>query len=108
MEKMMTDGIMMTWVLNLKPDAADLFWADVAAGVSGTRSFPGCRRAFLYRNQADPNQIMLTSEWDSYRDYEKYSAWRAASGRLLAGVPGSEVSSLLASPSVRQFWDVRI
>ena len=103
----MTDGITMTWVLHLKPEVADLFWSDVAGGVSDTRSFSGCRRAVMYRNQADPNQIMLTSDWDSYRDYEKYSAWRAESGRILAGVPVSELPSLLASPSVRQFWDVR-
>jgi len=104
---MMNDGITMTWVLNLKPDVADLFWSDVAGGVSGTRSFPGCRRAVMYRNQADPNQIMLTSEWDSYQDYEKYSAWRAGSGRLLAGVASSELPSLLTSPSVRQFWNIQ-
>ena len=60
----------------------------------------------MYRNQADSNRIMLTSEWDSYEDYEKYSAWRAESGRRLAGVPASEMPVLLASPSV-QFWDVR-
>ena len=102
----MTDGITMTWVLNLKPEVADLFWSDVAAGISGTRSFPGCRRAVMYRNQADSKRIMLTSEWDSYQDYEKYSAWRAESGRHLAGVPASEVPTLLASPSVRQFWDL--
>lgn len=103
----MTAGITMTWVLNLKPDVANLFWDDVASGVSGTRSFPGCRRAIMYRNQADTNRIMLTSEWDSYEDYEKYSAWRRASGRLIAGVAGSELPSLLTSPSVRQFWDIQ-
>jgi len=67
---MMTDGITMTWVLNLKPDVANLFWSDVAGGVYGTRSFPGCRRAVMNRNQADPNQIMLTSEWDIPRLFE--------------------------------------
>lgn len=103
----MNDGITMTWVLDLKPEFADLFWTDVEAGVSGTRSFPGCRRAIMYRNQADTNRIMLTSEWDSYADYEKYSAWRRASGRLIAGVPSSELPGLFSSPSTRQFWDIQ-
>ena len=103
----MTDGITMTWLLELKPDVADLFWSDVAGGISGTRSFPGCRRADMYRNHADPNKILLHSEWESLQHYEKYSAWRAESGRLIAGLPSSGVPSLLARPSVRQFWNVR-
>ena len=104
----MNDGITMTMVLNLRPEVADRFWLDVASGIDGTRSFSGCRRAAMYRNEADPNEIMLTSEWDSHEDYKRYSAWRAASGRRLAGVPSTDLATLLLRPSEKRFWNLHV
>lgn len=98
----MSQGVKITFVMNLKPEIADHFNQQFVAGLPETRSFPGCRSVDVYKNGDDPNKIILIEEWDSREDYGKYIAWRNRDGMIDA------MADLFTSPSSPEFWPIKI
>lgn len=44
-----------------------------------TRDYPGCKGITAYLND-DEKTMVFIERWDSHADFEKYLAWRQASG----------------------------
>ncbi|MFT3661437.1 MAG: antibiotic biosynthesis monooxygenase family protein [Gordonia sp. (in: high G+C Gram-positive bacteria)] len=47
-----------------------------------TRGFQGCVSVEFYRNQDDPQDLVILEKWNSRADYEAYLAWRTEEGIL--------------------------
>lgn len=92
------DGIIVTFVLDLKPDAAEQMREGFAAALPDTRNFPGCRSVHVYEDIATTNRLILIENWDSRDAYERYLAWRAESGMLDA------MANALERPSTPDYW----
>jgi quinol monooxygenase YgiN len=95
---MMADGVKVTYVMNLKPEVAQPFCDSMPQMLPDTRAFKGCRSVNCYRNNDDPNKIILIEEWDSKADYEKYLAWRASQN------PDRNVADMMTSASAPEYW----
>jgi heme-degrading monooxygenase HmoA len=80
MEGAMAGVMTVTFELNLKPEMTEKFISEWVSAVPGTRTFPGCLRANLYRNSTDPNKVLMSSDWASKEDYDKYIIWRKETG----------------------------
>ncbi len=58
-----------------------------------TRAFAGCEGVDVYNNADEPTNIIFNERWQSKEHYQKYFAWRTASGFMdtfgakLAGAP---------------------
>ena len=67
--------------------------------VPGTRAYEGCQEIYLYKNQDDPDNVVMLERWDSRQHYEKYLAWRTETGAL------DEIGQLLAGDLTIRFLD---
>ena len=94
----MADGVKVTYVMNLKPEVADVFCDTLPKMLPDTRAFKGCRSVNVYRNNDDANKIILIEEWDTKADYEAYLAWRASQN------PDRKTSDLFSIPSAPEYW----
>ena len=61
----MSDGVTVTFVMNLKPEVTGPLLERFAEALPATRAFPGCRSVKVFLNDEDPNKIILLEEWDS-------------------------------------------
>ena len=98
----MSQGVKITFVLNLKPEVTEQMCAGFSEMLKDTRKFPGCRSVNIYRNDEDPNKIILLEEWDSRQDYEKYLAWRNEDGAL------DKMGEVLTSITKPEYWPILI
>jgi quinol monooxygenase YgiN len=94
----MTDGVKVTYVMNLKPELTETLVQAFPAALPDTRAFAGCRNVNIYRSNHDQNKILLIEEWDSQEAYEKYLAWRKESNG------GRETSDLMTVPTGPEYW----
>jgi len=98
----MTEPVKVTFVMELKEEAADAVCSSFGATLPETRAFPGCRSVNAFRSADNPNRVLLLEEWDSREAYEKYLAWRAEEGAL------DGMAEILAAPSAPEFWPVKL
>ncbi|MDP7642977.1 MAG: putative quinol monooxygenase [Alphaproteobacteria bacterium] len=63
-----------------------------------TRGYDGCIALDTYRNQDDPDVIVLIEKWRSRGQYEKYLGWRQDSGTF-----GRVAEGFAGAPSIRYF-----
>jgi quinol monooxygenase YgiN len=98
----MSDGVQVTFVMHLKPEATAPLLERFAEALPDTRAFPGCRSVDVFRNDEDPNKIILIEEWDSRTDHEKYMAWRNRDGTMDA------LAGMFSAPSRPEYWPIRI
>jgi quinol monooxygenase YgiN len=94
----MSDGVTVTFVMNLKPEVMEPLLARFEEALPDTRAFPGCRSVKVFRNDEDPNKIILLEEWDSREDHEKYMAWRNEDGTMDA------LAGMFTSPTKPEYW----
>jgi quinol monooxygenase YgiN len=119
MEGAMTGKLMVNFVLNLKPELTERFCTEFVVAASQARSFPGCRKCNMYRNDTNPNRILMNSEWEGKEDYDKYIAWRAEGGKGFSWIDslvaeymewkagkrtGISAAGWLTSPSEPEYW----
>lgn len=87
--------------LPAQPDKADEMQSFIRAIVPDTRTFAGFEDFAMYRNQEDPQIVVLLEKWESRGNHEKYLAWRTERGDL------EKIVGLLAGPpSIRYFEEV--
>jgi quinol monooxygenase YgiN len=98
----MSQGVKITFVLNLKPELSEQISAGFAEALKDTRAFDGCRSVNIYKNDEDPNKILLLEEWDSREHYEKYLAWRNKDGAM------DNIGAVLTSPAKPEYWPTLI
>jgi quinol monooxygenase YgiN len=98
----LSDGVKITFEMNLKPEVADEMCARLVDMLPETREFPGCRSVNAYRSDEDPNRIMLIEEWDSKEDYDKYLAWRNRDGMMDA------MKDIMTRPAKPDYWPILI
>lgn len=69
--------------------------------VPGTRAFDGCVECAVWRNREDPDQLSIVETFESREVYDKYFAWRSATGAL------ERLGALLAAepPMRMRFFD---
>lgn len=97
----MSEGVVITLVLNLKPEFIDAFCDGIEEAAKATRTFAGFRDIIGRRNDADPNQVILIEHWDSVHHYKTYIAWRAETGFM------DELDKKLSKPLQLEFWTDR-
>ena len=68
-----------------------------------TRAYAGCLGVDVYNNADDPTNIIFYERWQSKEHYQKYFAWRTASGFM-----ETFGAKLAGAPTIRYFdrWDV--
>jgi quinol monooxygenase YgiN len=98
----MSEPVKVTFVMELKEEAADAVCASFSATLPATRAFPGCRSVNAFRSADNPNRVLLLEEWDSREAYAKYLAWRNEDGTL------DRMAEILAKPSTPEFWPIKL
>ena len=98
----MSDSVTVTFVMNLKPEVMEPLMARFGEALPDTRAFPGCRSVKVFRNDEDPNKIILLEEWDSREDHEKYMAWRNRDGTMDA------LAGIFTTPTRPEYWPIVI
>ena len=78
----MTDGVMITVKIEVKPEVIDDYLAMLPDSVKVTASRPGFRKMTCSRNKDNPNLFMWVEHWDSAADYDAYIAWRTERGDM--------------------------
>jgi quinol monooxygenase YgiN len=63
------------------------FLALLLPALADTRSFNGCEQAVAYRDQDDPDRVIVWQQWASRADQEAYLAWRFESRRVIDPEP---------------------
>lgn len=98
----MSGSIRVTFVMDIKAEAAEAVCASFEVMLPDTRAFPGCIAVNAYRSAEHPNRVILIEEWDSEEDYGKYLAWRSQDGSL------DQMADFLAAPSQPQIWPIKL
>jgi heme-degrading monooxygenase HmoA len=76
----MTEEVMVTLDITLKPEAAEGFARTGNAGLAAARAFPGFREVRIIRHKDDPCRFLFVQRWESEAAYDAYIAWRAERG----------------------------
>ena len=95
----MANGVMVSVVLNLRPEAVEPFRENLQQMLEDTRRRRGFRSSRLDVSCEDPNKLQLLSQWDSLEDYENYVGWRAARGESY-----DLVIPISTAPPRREIW----
>lgn len=93
----MSDGISITFELNLKPEVAAGFIGVGQGILQETQKFAGFRNVRVVQHKQDPNRLLFIERWDSENAYHEYIAARTATGEL-AGMQS------LATKTETNFW----
>jgi heme-degrading monooxygenase HmoA len=91
----MTEEVMVTLDITLKPEAALGFARTGNAELAATREFPGFREVRIVRHKGDPCRFFFVQRWESEAAYDAYIAWRTERGeyqRLQAVATGVETN----------------
>ncbi|WP_340317350.1 putative quinol monooxygenase [Rhizorhabdus argentea] len=98
----MSEPVIITMVIQFKPEVADAACSGFPAGVEATRKFKGFRDLKVRRNAEDASRVIIIEEWDSKEDYQAYVAWRMTEA-------GAEAfAATLAGPPQVDCWPVKI
>lgn len=98
----MSESIVVTLTLQIKPDLVDDFCAGMPATLVETRAFPGYIDVKMYRSADDPNRLIMIEEWESREAYRRYVDWRRGSGAM------DGFDALLTAPPQLDFWQARV
>jgi quinol monooxygenase YgiN len=84
--------------IQVKPEAVDEMKAFLKKILPDTRAYDGCQGLDIYGNVDDPGNLVFYERWDSRQHYEKYLAWRTATGVV------DQLGAMLAAPpNIRYF-----
>jgi quinol monooxygenase YgiN len=78
----MSDHVIVTAVLSIKPEFTDSFSASLPTLFEDTAKQKGFRSIRADRHETHPNKILLVEEWETPQDYRNYVAWRESRGDL--------------------------
>ena len=78
-----------------RPEA--LAWWE--ANLPDTRGKDGCREAYVYLDQDDPDRAIVFERWDTRAQHEEYARWRQQQPSR------GEFADLLAQPLVVRYLD---
>ncbi len=81
-----------------KPGQVDELLALLREVLPDTRRYDGCLSLVTFRNQDEPETVLLVGEWESKGHYERYLSWREETG-----VFGRFAAILDGDPSLRFF-----
>jgi quinol monooxygenase YgiN len=78
----MSDGVLITIDMVIKPEVA----AQVSAGIpkmfEDTARFAGFRSIRVVRHQHEPHHLLVVEHWDSEEHYRAYQTWRNRNGEM--------------------------
>ena len=83
--------------LSVKPDQVEAVTSSLKAHLPDTRAYDGCNGLTVHANQDENANLVLISQWDSRRHYERYFAWREETGMI------EEMGPLLTAPPRRRY-----
>ncbi|SFR96534.1 putative quinol monooxygenase [Sphingomonas jatrophae] len=91
----MSQGVTITLVLPLKPEAVDGFCSGMAEAIKETAKRPGFGSIRVVREGA---KVALIETWESEAAYDAYIAWRTESGSM------DTLAQALAGPPEKTVW----
>jgi len=97
-----SDTIIVTLELSLKPEVVEGFCQQIPATLEGTRTFPGFVSIAIRRNADDPNRVIFIEEWDTRAAYDAYVAFRTKQGMM------DQMAAMLTAPPETRFWDAKV
>ena len=77
----MSESIIVTLQLSLKPEAVEPFCAQIPVTLEDTRKFPGFIAVTIRRHVDQPNRVIFVEEWQSQESeealqtYNRYHDW---------------------------------
>lgn len=98
----MSDGVLVTMVLTIKPEATAAFIPNLQAMFADTKLRKGFRNIKVERHQMDANKLLVVEEWDTAQDYQDYIAWRTERGDM------ESIGEVLAAPPQLDIWTKRV
>jgi quinol monooxygenase YgiN len=84
--------------VRLKTDALDESYAAVAETLSETRRFPGCVKAEVLIDSAEPAHLVVVETWESADADAAYRAWRRGDGAPV------KLAAVLTAPPVLTYF----
>jgi len=87
----MIDGVTVTAVLSLKPEAVQGFVAGIQGMIEKAVHHRGFRSIRLLPSHNDPNQFIFIEEWDAAQDFTNYMVAHNAEGEVDDFVANSTV-----------------
>ena len=78
----MTDGVMITVKIEVKPEVIDDYLAALPESIREVAAHKGFRDIRCTRHKDNPNLFMWVENWDSAEDYDAYLAWRMERGDM--------------------------
>lgn len=96
----MSDGVTITFEMNLKPGLGDVVAARTPAMIEETAQRPGYRDIRVVRHKDNPDRILLIETWDSEAHYRDYLAWRASRGETM--------DQIFVSPPTIEVWPTTV
>ena len=88
-------AVLVTVVLDLKPEIAEEFLGYIDGLLEDTCKRPGFIDIEIKRGQDKPNQIILIENWETVADYEAYFGWRKER---------DQINAALNQPFTPQYW----
>ena len=70
--------------VKIKPGSGDETIALFKELLPDTRKYDGCISIDVYRNQEDPEVIVLVEQWEQRPKHEAYLNWRTETGAMAA------------------------
>lgn len=98
----MSEPIIMTLVITLKPGRVDEIYAAFPAMAEETRQFRGFRNLTIRRHADDPCKAIFIEEWESLADCQAYLDWRSTNNM------SNSIRTEFAEPPILTIWPVRI
>jgi quinol monooxygenase YgiN len=92
-----SDGVIITVVWTLKPEAVDGFRARISEGIKETATHRGLRSIRV--SQRD-NRFLVIQHWDSQGEFDEYVAWHRKKGSMDA------IAGIIAAPPAIDSWSL--
>ena len=83
-----------------KPGGGDELLAMFKAALPDTRAWEGCIGLKAYRDQDNPDSIILVEDFETKEAYQKYLSWRQETGVF------DQLSAMLAAPPSIRYLDL--
>jgi quinol monooxygenase YgiN len=90
----MSEGVIITIEMVIKPELAEQVIAGIPALCKDTVSRPGFRKIRVVQNKDEPNRVLIMEHWDREEDYQAYQAWRRETSDM-----GAAMANLLSYKS---------
>ncbi|MDQ4419257.1 antibiotic biosynthesis monooxygenase [Sphingobium sp. DEHP117] len=96
------DGIRVTFLIKIKPSAADAFCDNLPEMIKETAKRPGFGDLHIVRHSTEPGTILFIETWDSEQSYHDYIAWRTSRGDM------DGMNEILVEPPRLDFWPTTV